>query len=118
MINAMKLTPDGQLLAALQQTVSTAFKQWLDDNKGELLGVARDAVLESEASKQQQRRQEVTRSEFLTVAEVAQRWQLHPESVRRMIRQGRVPRVVVGRHNRVALATVEAFEKSGAVPNR
>ena len=58
------------------------------------------------------------RSEFLTVAEVAQRWQLHPESVRRMIRQGRVPRIIVGRQNRVALNTVEAFEKSGGVPDR
>jgi len=61
---------------------------------------------------------QVKRSEFLTAADVAQRWQLHPESVRRMIREGRIPRVGVGRHYRVAFTTVEALEKNGAVPSR
>jgi len=55
-----------------------------------------------------------THPEFLTVASLAQRWQFHPESVRRMIRQGRVPATIVGRRVRVALATVEAIERDGA----
>ena len=48
------------------------------------------------------------------MASLAQRWQFHPESVRRMIRQGRVPATIVGRRVRVALATVEAIERDGA----
>jgi excisionase family DNA binding protein len=117
-IKAMKLSPDRQLLVALQNTVSTVLKQWLDDNKGDLLRVVREAVLESEAVKHERQRQQTKLTEFLTVAEVAQRWQLNPESVRRMIRQGRLPRDTIGRQNRIALSSVEEFEKSGAVPSR
>ena len=41
---------------------------------------------------------------YLTVTEVARRWKFHPESVRKMTRQGRVPCVKVGRRIRVAVA--------------
>lgn len=116
--NAMKPTPDKQLLVALQHTVTTALKQWLDGNKGEVLGAMRETVLESEAAQNEQRQSQRKRSEFMTAAELAQRWQLHPESVRKMIRQRRVPRVIVGRHNRIALSTIEGLEKSGAVPSQ
>jgi excisionase family DNA binding protein len=52
-------------------------------------------------------------AEFLTVAEVAQRWQLNPETVRRMIRDGCIPSVLAGRHHirpndRAMLTKVEA----------
>lgn len=56
--------------------------------------------------------------EFLTVAELALRWHLSPETVRRMIRDGRIPNVLIGRYHRVAVATVEAFETSGSLARR
>lgn len=112
----MKSTAGGTLLALLQSTVSTTLKQWLDDNKTELLRVAREAMLDNERTK---REQQHTRSgQFLTVAELALRWHLNPETVRRMIRDGRVPSVLAGRHHRVAVATIEAFETSGSLPRR
>lgn len=83
---AMKSKPNDQLLAVLQQTVSAALTQWLDDNKGDVLLALRDAVLEKEPAKHECHEQPASRNRLLTVAEVAQRWQLHPESVRRMIR--------------------------------
>ena len=109
----MKSTADGTLLAVLQSTVSTTLKQWLDDNKTEFLRVAREAIRDNESVQCGQ--QHANNAEFLTVAEVAQRWQLNPETVRRMIRDGRIPSVLAGRHHRVAAATVEALEKSGSL---
>jgi excisionase family DNA binding protein len=112
----MKATPDEQLLVALQQTVSTALRHWLADNKAEILQVVREAEFESEIAKHERQQQQTSRSEFLTVTDVAERWQLHPESVRKMIRQGRIPALKVGSHNRVALSTVKKFEHDGVVP--
>jgi excisionase family DNA binding protein len=112
----MKSTPDGSLLAVLQSTVSTTLKQWLDDNKAEFLGVAREAMLENERTKREQ--QHTRGGEFLTVGELALRWHLNPETVRRMIRDGRIPSVLAGRHHRVAAATIAAFETSGSLPRR
>jgi excisionase family DNA binding protein len=113
----MRSRATDELLVAIQNTVSTAIREWLDTNRDEIVRAMREGVRQSEAAKNELKRQEVKHGEFLTVAEVAQRWLLHPESVRRMIRQGRVPRVMVGRQNRVALSSVEAFEKNGAVPS-
>jgi excisionase family DNA binding protein len=112
----MKSTPDGSLLAVLQSTVSTTLKQWLDDNKAEFVRVAREAMLDNDRVQRGQKR--TGSAEFLTVAEVAQRWQLNPETVRRMIRDGRIPSVLAGRHHRVAAATIAAFETSGSLPRR
>jgi excisionase family DNA binding protein len=112
----MESTADGTLLNVLQHTVSTALKEWLDDNRTELLRIVREATLDNDRVQPGQKR---TRSpEFLTVAEVAQRWQLNPETVRRMIRDGRIPSILAGRHHRVAVVTIEAIETSGSLPRR
>ncbi|MSU37333.1 MAG: DNA-binding protein [Pedosphaera sp.] len=48
---------------------------------------------------------------YLSPAQLHQRWQMHQESIRRMIRQGRLPAVRIGRRGlRVALCDVEAYE--------
>jgi excisionase family DNA binding protein len=109
----MRSKLDEQLLVALQQTVSSALRQWLSKNKGEALQMVRKAVFEGQTANQERQQQQTRRSEFLTVAEVARRWQLHPESVRRMIRQRRISAAKVGRYNRVVLGAVEKFEQDG-----
>jgi hypothetical protein len=114
-MEVMKSKSDGQLLAALQQTVSAALKRWLDEHKDEVLRVVSNSLLARETSMQQRQvtqGQTVERDNLLTVYDLAERWQFHPESVRRMIRQGRVPSFIVGRQHRVELAAVVAFEKS------
>ena len=110
----MKIKPDEQLFATLQQCVNSTLRQWLDENKVEVLGVFRKAV-HDEAAKNEQTRRGIKPSGFLTVNEVASRWRLHPESVRRMMRDGRVPRVMVGRQSRISLRVVEAFETDGKI---
>lgn len=52
-------------------------------------------------------------AEFLSVAQLARRWQMHAESVRRMIREKRLPAVRIGRRLRVSLADVERLEGEG-----
>ena len=112
----MKGTPDERLLVALQQTVATSLQQWLDANKADILHVLGVAMLNNERTKREQQQNKI--GEFLSVAELAQRWQLNPETVRRMIRDGRIPSMLAGRHHRVALVTVVGFEKDGSLPRR
>lgn len=47
---------------------------------------------------------------MLTVADVAARWQVHPETVRRMMRRRELSAVQIGRVRRVPLKFVVAFE--------
>ena len=55
---------------------------------------------------------------FLNTAEVAARWQLHPESVRRLVREGRLPRMSVGRRILVPMTAIVDCEEGGVVPSR
>ncbi len=112
----MQYRPNEQLLVALQQAVSAALREWLTENKEEVLQMIRQGVFESDTACHERRQQQIKRSEVLTVAEGARRLQLHPESVRRMIRQGRIRTLRVGNRNRVALSTLEKFEHDGVVP--
>lgn len=48
-------------------------------------------------------------------AQLAQRWSFATESVRRIIRQGRLPAVRIGKRLLVADSDVEAFENSHKV---
>ena len=107
----MKPTSDGILLDLLETIVSTTLKHWLDENREALFASIRAAILDGESVNRGKPNEKS--SEFLTVAEVAQRWQLNPETVRRMIRDGRIPTVLAGRHRRVARATVDGLERSG-----
>jgi excisionase family DNA binding protein len=48
---------------------------------------------------------------FLSPRELSQRWSFHPESVRRMLREGRLPVTKMGKRLRVAVADVLAYEE-------
>ncbi|MBL9213094.1 MAG: helix-turn-helix domain-containing protein [Opitutaceae bacterium] len=47
---------------------------------------------------------------FFSPNQLARRWSLHQESVRRMVRDGRLPALRLGKRVRIALHEVEAFE--------
>lgn len=47
---------------------------------------------------------------YLTPQDLHQRWGFHRESIRRIIREGRVPALRIGKRLRVALSDVEAYE--------
>jgi excisionase family DNA binding protein len=54
--------------------------------------------------------------QFLPPAELAKRWRLNPETIRRMIRRGEIPAVKVGSgtarpHYRISLNWVEGYER-------
>jgi len=53
---------------------------------------------------------------FLTPSQIASRWGLHQESVRRKIRRREIGSVVMGRRRLVRLVEVEQLEREGAVP--
>ena len=52
---------------------------------------------------------------FLSVAEVAARWKLHPATIRKMVRQERLPRLLIGRHSLIPMSAIAQCEKQGWV---
>lgn len=58
-----------------------------------------------------------TLSNYLRPAQLRQRWGFHTESIRRMIRQGRLPAIRIGKRLLVANADVEAFEHNHRIPS-
>ena len=58
---------------------------------------------------------EVGESQYLDTREISDRLSFHQESVRRMIRQGRLPATRLGRRLRVSLDDLEAFESAHRV---
>ncbi len=53
-----------------------------------------------------------TPPKFLDVVALQSRWDLHPESVRRLIRSGHLPAIRFGGRLRINLEDVTAFEKN------
>jgi excisionase family DNA binding protein len=51
-------------------------------------------------------------SKFISLKTLAVRWSLHPESVRRMAREGRIPFFRIGNIMRTSLEEVMAIEQS------
>ena len=56
-----------------------------------------------------------TTKTFYNPTQLHNRWSFHPESIRRMIRQGRLPAVRIGKRLLVSQADVEAFEQENPV---
>lgn len=52
---------------------------------------------------------------LVTPAQIAERWSWHPESVRRKIRAGSIPSLVIGRRRLVRLTDVEKIGSDAAV---
>lgn len=55
---------------------------------------------------------------YLSPDELHYRWGFHVESIRRMIREGRIGALRIGKRLRVALADVEAFEANHQLVRR
>lgn len=109
------MKPDLQslLLTELRTAVARALKDWLDANKAEFLTAIRGAT----AGRRSDATPELSpqKPRFLTLSDVAKRWQVHPVTVRRMVRDKRLPGIWVGRSIRVPLPAVEAAERRGNV---
>lgn len=48
---------------------------------------------------------------LLTVSQLAKRWEFHPESIRRAIRRGDFPVLVIGGRLRIPLEVIEKYER-------
>jgi hypothetical protein len=93
----MNSTANEQVLTALQQVVGATLKNWLDENKAEVLQALRTAVPMSQTPPQPAKKAEEKREpQFLNTAEVAARWQPYSETVRTLLRDARLPRTFIG----------------------
>jgi excisionase family DNA binding protein len=94
-------------------------KRWLDENRAEVIQALRAAVpapqvqsAPAKAAAVETKRQ----PQFLSTSDIAARWQLHRESVRRLVRQGRLPRMFLGRRVLVPISAVIDYERQSTLP--
>lgn len=60
----------------------------------------------------------INRQKYYDVTALKDRWGIHPESVRRIIRSGHLPAIRFGGRLRIDLEDVKVFEQSHRVTNR
>jgi excisionase family DNA binding protein len=117
----MNPTANEQVLTALQQVVGATLKNWLDENKADVLQTLRAVVPTPQTPLSPAMTavvQDTRQPQFLSAAEVAARWQLHVESVRRLVRRRELPGMYVARHVLVPLSAVMEYEKQNTLPTR
>lgn len=120
-VSAMNSNANEQILVALQQVVGTTLKSWLDDNKAELMQVLGTAAIASQTPPTPIPAKAAVESrepKLLTSDELAARWQLHPETIRRLVRVGILPRMFVARRILVPLSAVTEYERQNTLPRR
>ena len=57
----------------------------------------------------------IMNAQFLSPSQLHERWGFHPESLRRMIREGRLPAIRIGKRLRIPLAEIEAYETANRI---
>lgn len=57
-------------------------------------------------------------TEYLSPNQLHLRWSLHPESIRRIVRKGKIPAIKIGKRLRISLAEVEAYEAANLINQR
>ena len=60
-------------------------------------------------------RMAITSNQLLSPGALAARWEYHPESVRRKIRNGSLPAIRLGTRLRIPLDAVEKIESEGRI---
>ena len=117
----MNSTANEQVLTALQQVVGATVKNWLDENKADVLQTLRAAVPTPQTPPPPARMaavQDTRQPQFLSTAEVAARWQLQVESVRRLVRRRELPGMHVARRVLLPFSAVIEYEKQNTLPIR
>ena len=108
-----------QIVDGVKDALSKAFKAWLDENRTEILKMTAEAVAarvrlpkrtEPERQPEPQPKSAPQRH-FLTTAQLAERWHYHQESIRRLVREGELSCVRLGRQVRLPVEEIERYEQ-------
>ncbi len=112
----MRSKANEPILLALQEVVGTTLKCWLDENKPEVLQAVQEAVTKNSLNERKSvRTAPKSEPQFMDTSEIAIRWRLNPETVRRMVRDGRLPRAPLsGRRILVPTSAIVSREEGQA----
>lgn len=55
---------------------------------------------------------------YLSSRQLSERLSYHPESIRRMVREGRLPAIRIGKRLRFSMTDIEAYEAASRVLRR
>jgi excisionase family DNA binding protein len=95
------------ILDCVKEALTSAFKSWLNDNRGEIVRLVADSV------RLQDKKAEPTSNDkqrYYTPTQIARRWNFHVGSMLRLLRSGELPTMRIGRRVLVPVAVVEKYE--------
>lgn len=104
-----------QLVRCAQEVLVKAVKSWLDENRDEIIAGLATALPQSDVE-QEPTKVEQTDPTYFTPGQLAERWGFHVESVRRLLRLGKLPRVWIGRRLLIPAEAVKEYERDGLRP--
>ena len=110
----MKPAAIAQIIETIQEAITLAMKQWLNENKQEVLAALKQALAEGQQFNVAEKEKTIDPKPYLSPAQLAARWGFHVESVRRLVRRESWPVVRVGRRIRIPIAFVEKYESAAS----
>jgi excisionase family DNA binding protein len=110
----MKPATIAQIIETIQEAITLAMKQWLNENKQEVLAALKQALAEGQQFNVAEKEKTIDPKPYLSPAQLAARWGFHVESVRRLVRRESWPVVRVGRRIRIPIAFVEKYESAAS----
>jgi 3-methyladenine DNA glycosylase AlkD len=110
----MKPAAVAQIIETLQEMVTLAIKQWLDENKQDVLAALKQALTEDQQFNVGKKEKSADAKPYLTPAQLAARWGFHVESVRRLVRRESWPVVWVGRRILIPIPFAEKYESAAS----
>jgi excisionase family DNA binding protein len=111
-VYASAIITKDQILAAGSAALKKAFYDWLDENREPLLQIIAHALFTSGPGKPTDEIPADPKCPYLTTTEVARRWNCFVHTVRRKVRAGELPRLMMSqRHILIPIEAVLRFEK-------
>ena len=101
-----------EITDAVKEALGKAFKSWLDANRADLiraLAASAQVTPPKEKEPKPERLQSADQL-YLTTHELAERWSFNPESIRRIVREGRLTVTRIGHRVLIPLAEIKKHE--------
>jgi excisionase family DNA binding protein len=118
-LNLNAMIRNQQIVDGVKDALAKAFKQWLQENKDEIVKVVAASVATKVQPQTPASKPHVQAGQpFLTTCELARRWGVHQETVRRIARRRGLSSMKMGRRVLVPVKAVEEYEKDATLPRR
>lgn len=113
----LDMNDDMELAKCVRAILSEAIADWLEGHRSEIISAFTHAAMLRDREQKQTRAQEKPNEPiYFTPSELAERWGFHKESIRRMIRQGRLPTARASRRLLIPVEEIKKYEHETFTP--